>query len=79
MYCDVCGRTNGHLDGCPENNYIPTSKYKCEFCNEPILDGEKYVDNQCNEYAHYDCVYGDKETIEWLGGIIREMEDCNER
>ena len=60
MYCEVCGRSGGHLPNCPENpNYEEnefTPNKKCDFCGEMIEDGELYIENDNGEYAHLNCV-----------------------
>lgn len=60
MYCEVCGRSGGHLPNCPENpnyeenEFIPNKK--CDFCGEMIEYGELYIENDNGEYAHLNCV-----------------------
>ena len=74
MYCNECGRTNGHTSGCP--NYIPfNATYYCSICNEGIYDGEEYIENDCGEYAHMGCFSGTNDLLNFLGYKIKIMED----
>ena len=74
MQCDVCGRINGHLKGCPE--YEPKkTNYYCSICNEGIYDGEEYIENDCGEYAHWECVDYGRDLAKFLGYEIKTMED----
>lgn len=74
MICDVCGRINGHLIGCPEyeDEKIKPSHY-CSICNEGIYDGEEYIENDTSEYAHWECIDGKFSMAEWLK--IRIMKE----
>jgi hypothetical protein len=60
MYCEVCGRSGGHLPNCPENTNYEENEFipnkKCDFCGEMIEDGELYIENNNGEYAHLNCV-----------------------
>ncbi len=44
------------------------------ICGEGIYDGEEYIENQNGEYRHYECFYGMKDLLEWLGYNIKTME-----
>lgn len=75
MYCEVCGRSDGHLPNCPENPNYEEYKFnpdkKCDFCNEMIENGELYIGNNNGEYAHLNCV--DVESLcDFLGIDIYE-------
>ncbi len=75
MYCEVCGRSDGHLPNCPENpnyeEYEFNPDKKCDFCNEMIENGELYISNGNGEYAHLNCV--DVESLcDFLGVDIYE-------
>ena len=74
MQCDVCGRINGHLRGCPEyeDEEIKPNHY-CSICEEGILDGEEYIENDDGEYAHWECVDGKFSLADWLK--IRIMKE----
>ena len=74
MQCDVCGRINGHLSRCPEHEEIKPNHY-CSICNEGIYDGEEYIENDCGDYAHWECVDYARDLAKFLGYEIKEMED----
>lgn len=73
--CELCLRDECS-SSCP--NYIPkkTSHY-CSSCGEGIFDGEEYIENQDGECRHYDCFFGMKDLLEWLGFDIKTMEEKN--
>lgn len=74
MYCDLCGRTNGHLKGCP--NYIPPkAKINCSVCGDGIYEGEDYIENEVGDCRHFECFHGLKDLLEWLGYEVKTMED----
>lgn len=50
------------------NNY-------CSICGEGIYAEENYIVNEDNEFAHWDCFYGMRHLLEWLGYEIKIMED----
>lgn len=71
--CDICWQTPCAAR-CP--NYIPKkAKHYCSICNQGILNGEEYIENDCGEYAHYDCFSGMKDLLEWLGYSVKTMSD----
>ena len=52
--CSICGQTPCAAR-CP--NYTPkNAKHYCSICEEGILDGEEYIENDNGEYRHYDCL-----------------------
>lgn len=75
MQCDICGRINGHLSRCPEyeDEEIKPNHY-CSICDEGIYGGEEYIENDCGDYAHWECVDGKFSMAEWLGYKIKIME-----
>lgn len=76
MYCDVCGRINGHADGCPEKIEGKRLHYCCQ-CDNPILYGEKYIENDAGDMMHYDCAY-DKSLmalLNWMDINVKIMEE----
>lgn len=74
MSCEYCLRTFGHDSRCP--NYTPKkAKHYCSICEEGILDGEEYIENDNGEYRHYDCFSGMKDLLEWLGYSVKTMDD----
>lgn len=72
MICDVCGRINGHLSRCPEYEEIKPNHY-CSICNSGILNEEEYIENDCGEYVHWECIDGKFSMAEWLK--IRIMKE----
>lgn len=71
--CSICGQTPCAAR-CP--NYIPKkAKHYCSICEEGILDGEEYIENDNGEYRHYDCFGGMRDLMEWLGYSIKTMSD----
>lgn len=73
--CSICGQTPC-VARCP--NYTPKkAKHYCSICEEGILDGEEYIENDNGEYRHYDCFSGMKDLLEWLGYSIKTMSDCD--
>lgn len=71
--CSLCHKNPCH-NKCP--NYIPLkAKHYCSVCGDGILDGEEYIENNDGEYRHYDCFYGMRDLLEWLGYEIKTMED----
>ena len=66
MLCDLCGRTNGHIKGCPY--YEPEkSDHYCPICGDGIYEDDEYVENPDGEQVHYDCVTNLRWFIDWLG------------
>ena len=62
---------------CPrcDLNYIPIDEDYCSICKEGILNGEEYIVNDDNDYAHWECVDYAKDLAKFLGYEIKEMED----
>ena len=74
MACEYCGRIIGHNFRCP--NYIPPKvTHYCSSCGDGIFDGEEYIENLSGDYRHYDCFYGMRDLLEWLGYEIKTMEE----
>lgn len=73
--CEYCLRIGGkHNYRCP--NYDPLkAKLYCSSCGYGIYDGEEYIENDNGEYRHFDCFYGMRDLLEWLGYEVRTMED----
>lgn len=75
--CELCQRISCH-SRCP--NYVPQkANHYCSVCGERVYNGEEYIVNDNNEYRHYDCFYGMKDLLEWLGYEIKTMEEWDER
>ena len=72
--CEICGRSVGHSYRCP--NYTPSkASYYCSACGDGIYDGEEYIENLDGEYRHYECFYGMRDLLEWLGYKIKTMQN----
>lgn len=79
MQCNVCGRINGHLPGCPEyNGKPPRGMLKCCVCEEGIFEGDKYITNDNGESRHFDCYDNMHELLSWLGYQVKVMEDIRD-
>ena len=71
--CSICGHEHC-AKRCP--NYIPPRvRYYCSICSEGILNGEEYIINDNDEYAHWDCVDYANGLVKFLGYEIKTMED----
>lgn len=78
MSCEICRRIVGHDFRCP--NYVPPKAiHYCSSCGEGIYNGEEYIENQDGEYRHYDCFYGMKDLLKWLGYEVKTMEEFDEK
>lgn len=74
MACQHCHRDIGHHPRCPL--YIPPkASHYCSTCGQGIYSGEEYIVNDEGEYRHYDCFYGARDLLDWLGYEIKTMED----
>ena len=74
MPCEYCGQYITHHPRCPLYE-PPKASHYCSICDEGIYDGEEYIENDCGEYAHWECFSSMKELLEFLGYRIRIMED----
>ena len=74
MICEYCNYSNGHHPGCP-NYEPPKTNHYCSICHEEIYDGEEYIVNDDGDYRHYDCFYGIRDLLEWLGYNVKTMEE----
>ena len=43
-----------------------------------IYKGEEYIENDCGEYAHWDCIDYGRDLAKFLGYEIKEMEEIND-
>lgn len=77
MACEYCNRIENHHPQCPLYTPPKVSHY-CSICGERILNGEEYIENDCGEYAHWDCVDYGRDLVKWLGYEIKTMEVENE-
>lgn len=75
--CSLCMQNDCNCH-CP--NYLPPKAiHYCSACGEGIYEGEEYIENQDSEYRHYDCFYGVRDLLKWLGCEVKTMEDTYER
>lgn len=74
--CEICGFTNCH-PRC-ENYNSEKSQHYCSFCGEPIYVGDEYIENDNGNFAHFDCIYGLRNLLEWLGYDVKTMEELDE-
>ncbi len=77
MVCASC-----HMIYCPSTcpNYIPeNATHYCSICGNGIYNGEEYIKNDDDGYAHWECITGKKDLAEWLGYEIGIMEDIDEQ
>ena len=71
--CSICLK-NPCNKKCP--NYTPPKAFHyCSICSEGILNGEEYIENDCCEYAHLECVDYGKDLAKFLGYEIKEMDE----
>lgn len=50
-------------------------KHYCSICSYEIVDGEDYIENHEDKFAHWDCIHSCRQLLEWFGKRIRIMED----
>ena len=51
MLCDLCGRTNGHIKGCPY--YEPEkSDHYCHICGDGIYEDDEYVEHHKSKMVY---------------------------
>lgn len=72
MFCDYCLRSNYHEPSCP--NYIPpVAIHYCSICGKGIYEGEEYIKNENGDYGHFNCFFGTRDLLDWLGYEIKIM------
>ena len=76
MPCEYCGYDIRHDYRCPLYEQ-PKSIHKCDICGNGILNGEEYIMNECNNYAHLDCINTIGDMLKWLDCQVY-VEDENE-
>lgn len=55
MTCEYC-HTYPHIHGCPgERRKLPKAVCKCEYCGEPIREGQEFY-HIYEEYYHCGCL-----------------------
>lgn len=72
--CSICGQLEHCHPRCPNYTSLKAVHY-CSVCGEGIYPGEEYIKNDDGDCRHYDCFYGMRDLLEWLGYEIRTMED----
>lgn len=78
MACEYCNRAINHHSQCP--NYVPPkASHYCSICGEGIYEGEEYIENDDGDYRHYDCFYGMRDLLDWIGYEVKTMEEMDER
>ena len=77
MPCEYCRQYESHNPRCPLYE-SPKASHYCSICKEGIYNGEEYIVNDDNEYAHYECISYGKDMAEFLGYEIKEMENSND-
>ena len=78
MACEYCHGEGWHHPRCPLYEE-PKPAHYCSICNEGIYNGEEYIVNEDDEYAHFECVSYGKDMAEFLGYEIKEMNEENEK
>ena len=74
MPCKYCLRDYEHDPRCPLYKDKKSDHY-CSICGDGILEGEEYIENDCGEYAHWDCVDYGRDLVKFLGYKIKTMEE----
>ena len=74
MPCNYCLRDYGHNPRCPLYKENKSTHY-CSICGDGILEGEEYIENDCGEYAHWECVDYGRDLARFLGYEIKTMEE----
>ena len=74
MPCEYCEQYGTHHPRCPLYE-PPKSTHYCSICDEGILNGEEYIENDDGEYAHWECFYNTRALVEWLGFKVKTMYD----
>ena len=74
--CSICN-SNPCLTQCPNHKEVKPLSY-CSYCGEGIYVGEEYIENENGEKRHYDCIFGLRELLKWLGYEVKIMEEDND-
>ena len=74
MSCEYCHQYITHHPRCPLYE-PPRATHYCSICQEGILNGEEYIENDCGEYAHWECVDYRMDLAKFLGYEIKMMEE----
>lgn len=52
--------------------------YYCSICGEGIYAGDEYIENYNGERIHFECAYGTRWLLNWLGEDVKIMENVDE-
>ena len=74
MFCKYCHQYGNHHPQCPLYE-PPKASHYCSICNEGIYNGEEYIVNDEDEYAHWDCVCYGRDLLKFLGYEVKEMNE----
>ena len=74
MFREYCHLYGEHYPQCPFYE-PPKATHYCSICQEGIYNGEEYIENDCGEYAHWECVDYGIHLVKFLGYEIKIMED----
>ena len=74
MPCEHCGQYITHHPRCPLYE-PPKATHYCSICGEGIFNGEEYIENDCGEYAHWECIDYGRDLARFLGYEIKMMDD----
>lgn len=72
--CEYCRGILSHDYRCP-NYSPPKAVHYCSICEEGIYDEDKYIENLDDEFAHYECIDGVNELLNFLGCDIKTWRD----
>ena len=61
-----------HESWCPL--YRTNGCAKCSVCGESIVSGEEYIEDSIGRCAHYDCLSGKKQLLDFLDYEIKIMK-----
>ena len=75
MSCEYCMKIGGKHDSRCPNYEPPKTHYYCSICSEGIYDGDEYIENENNEYAHLECVDSGREMAKFLGYDVNYMHE----
>lgn len=73
LTCSQCNRSVC-VSSCPYYT-PPKPEHYCCICKNGIFEGEEYIKNQDGKYRHYDCFYGLRELLSWLGYEVSVMSE----
>ena len=74
MPCEYSGQYGSHTPRCPLYE-SPKASHYCSICQEGIFNGEEYIENDCGEYAHWECVSYGRDLARFLGYEIKPMDE----